>query len=299
MRVIEKVCPNGRVALDHGSLVGTWHNSDRSAGGVRRLDLSVVDGQPRLRVFGTGRPQPYDWGEVEARCFATAPTSWAAWAFTAVYDVGFRTMRIAAYSRGGLLVVTTYNAFTGAGWPQPYWTREFLYRAQASAAVTGPPPERGGAEPERVVAVPERVEPGGAEQSLADRATAPLLPWELDPAPLVAVWRNVDPAATRLSHVRISERDGYLLVRPHGVWSPRRHDWHATVGSAFAADVRDSVAVAFTTFFELAVGQVEMVGYLDRRLLTVETASTYRDGSGRAPHYVREHFYPTEGGHHD
>jgi hypothetical protein len=262
------------VGLEHSPLVGTWHNTDRSASGIRQLSLSVPDGAPRLRVFGIGRPEPYDWGEVEARCYASAPTSWTAWAFTATYDVGFRTMRISAYTRGGLLVVTTYNAFTGAGWPQPYWTREFFHVARDA------PPAPSGARQ------------GSVEQ--ADRATAPLLTWQLDPEPLVGAWRNVDPAATRLAYVRISESDGYLLVRPHGVWHPRRHDWHTTVGSAYAADVRNSVAAAFTTFFQLSVGEVEMVGYLDRRLLTIETASTFCDGSGRAPYYVREHFYPID-----
>jgi len=186
-------------------------------------------------------------------------------------------MHVSAYTRGGLLVLTTYNAFSGAGWPQPYWTREFFHRQPAPPAAE--PPYR------------PRAAPGQA-----DGATAPLLPWQLDPGPLVGTWRNIDPAARRLARVRITERDGYLVLRPHGVWGPRRHDWHATVGSAFAEDVRTNLAAAFTAFFLLSVGQVEMVGYLDRRLLTIETASTFTDGGGRSPHFVREHFYPLEEG---
>lgn len=278
MQVVENARHNGRVRLDHASLIGAWRNTDSHASGIRRLILRALDGVPRLRVLGAGRREPYDWGEVEATCYASVPNSWTAWAFTAAYDVGFRTMQISAYTVGGLLVVTTCNAFSGAGWPQPYWTREFFHRERAPA-----------------VESTTQAAPATTGCGQADLATAPLLPWELDPAPLVATWRNVDPAAARVSRVGISERGGYLVVRPHGVWNPRRHDWHETVGSAFADDVRTNVAVAFTAFFHLAVGRVEMVGYLDRRLLTIETGSVFSDGSGRAPQFVREHFYPIEG----
>ncbi|GFJ92747.1 hypothetical protein [Phytohabitans rumicis] len=237
---------------------------------MRRLVLTERDGALRLRVFGAGRPRPYDWGEIAADGYATAPTSAAAWAFTAVHDTGQRSMKLFGYTKGGLLALTSYHAFNGAGWPPPYWAREFFHRDLEMPAdtATGGPRATG-------------------------RTTAPLGPWQLDPSALVGMWRNVDPAATRLARVRITERAGYLVVRPHGVWTPRRHDWHETVGSAYAHDVRTSVAVAFTAFFELSVGRVDMVGYLDRRLLTIETASVFGDGSGRYPFYVREHFYPS------
>ncbi|GLH96337.1 hypothetical protein [Phytohabitans aurantiacus] len=265
---------NGHSVLDHAALLGGWRNTDPAAGGVRRLVLSDGGGDLRLRVLGAGRRQPYDWGEIEARAYAATPNLPAAWAFTAVHDTELRGLRLAAYTRGGLLVVTTYQAFSGPGWPAPYWTREFFHR-------DGP-------------AAPMAVEPAGRYGDPRP-TSAPLGPWQLDPSALDGLWRNVDAAATRLARVRIRERDGYLAVRPYGVWAPRRHDWHETVGSAYAGDMRSAVAIAFTAFFELAAGRVEMVGYLDRRLLTIETASTFGDGGHRYPCYVREHFYRAEG----
>jgi hypothetical protein len=260
---------DGCRCLDHAALLGSWRNTD-GAGTVHRVVLTERDGALRLRVFGAARPEPYDWGEIGADGYAAAPTSSAAWAFTAVHDTGQRSMKLCGYTKGGLLALTTYHAFNGPGWPAPYWTREFFHReADAPADSTA-----GGAG-----------DPG--------HPTAPLGPWQLDPSALVAMWRNVDAAAARLARVRIADRAGYLVVRPYGVWTPRRHDWHETVGSAYAADVRTNVAVAFTAFFELSVGRVDMVGYLDRRLLTIETASVFGDGSGRYPFYVREHFYPS------
>lgn len=264
---------DGRRTLDHGALLGGWRNTDAHAGGVRRLVLTESGGALRLRLLGAGRREPYDWGEIEARAYAATPTSPIAWAFTATHDTALRGLRLSAYTRGGLLVVTMYQAFSGPGWPAPYWTREFFHRD--GPAPSGPPDG----------------EPAG-RYGTALSSSAPLGPWQLDTTALVGPWRNVDPAATRLARVGIRERDGYLAVRPHGVWTPRRHDWHETVGSAYAGDPRSPAAVAFTAFFELAAGRVEMVGYLDRRLLTIETASTLGDGSGRYPFYVREHFYP-------
>jgi len=262
--------------LDHVSLLGTWRNTDGAAGGVRWLVLTEHSGRLALRALSSGRPAPHDLGETAARTYADAATSSTAWAFTGTYDTELRSMKMAGYLKGGLLVLTTYHAFCGPAWPVPYWTREFFHRSPA------PVPASRRSAPGRL---------GGHVR--ADQATAPLGPWQLDPAPLVGGWRNVDPAATRLSSVEIAERDGYLVIRPHGVWTPRRHDWHRTVGSVFAEDFRSAVGVAFTAFFELAVGRVEMVGYLDRRLLTIETATTFEDGTARSPFYVREHFYPS------
>jgi hypothetical protein len=259
--------------LDHAGLLGHWRNTDGTAGGVRWLVVTDHHGRLRVRALTAGRPEPHDLGTTDVREYSPAPTEHVAWAFTGAFDTGPHSMRLAGYLRSGLLVLTTYHAFAGSAGPAPYWLREFFHRHPGPV-----PPSR----PDRRPA-----------DALADRAAAPPGPWELDPGPLVGMWRNVDAGAGRLSAVRIAERDGYLMVRPHGVWAPRRHDWHRTVGSLFTDDPRSGVAAAFTAVFEPAVGWVEMVGHLDRRLLTIETATVFTDGSGRAPFYVREHFYPS------
>jgi hypothetical protein len=256
---------------DPASLLGAWRNTDGTAGGIRWLVLSEHEDGLRLRALGAGRPEPYDWGETGALGYAATPSGTEAWAFTATYDNGFRCVRASAYLRRGLLVVTTYHAFPGAGWPVPYWTREFFHRDAEPAAPSTT---------------------AGPARDLTDGATASLGPWQLDPGPLVGLWRNVDAGASRLSSVRIEDRSGYLVLRPHGVWSPRRHDWHLTVGRVFADDVRTTVASAFIAHFELATGRVDMAGYLERRLLTIETASTL-DDANRSPFFIREHFYPS------
>jgi hypothetical protein len=76
------------------------------------------------------------------------------------------------------------------------------------------------------------------------------------------------------------------------VWTPRQHDWTEAVGTPYAEDVGLSTAVAFTARYTLYHCAVEMVGYINRRLLTIETGTTFADRS-QSPYFTREHFYPS------
>jgi hypothetical protein len=225
-----------------------------------------------VRALGTGRPEPYDWGTVEADAYAATPTSTTAWAFLAHYDLGPVRTAIAAYTKVGILVVTTYNAFQEPGGRAPYWTREFFYREE------DPPPAKG--------------RPCGPLTRARDAAPAALDTGPVDLTPLVATWRSFDLGSARVARLQITERDGRLAVRPHGVWTPRRHDWTEAVGTAYAEDAGVTTAVAFTASYTLDHCEVEMVGYINRRLLTIETGTKVVDGS-QSPYFTREHFYPS------
>jgi hypothetical protein len=225
-----------------------------------------------VRAFGMGRPHPYDWGTVEAESYSATPTSTTAWAFLARYDLGPVRTAIAAYTKVGILIVTTYNAFREPRGRSPYWTREFFYREEDLPQVTG---------------VPCGLLTREREATPGSLPTGPV-----DLAPLVATWRSFDLGSARVARVQITERDGRPAVRPHGVWTPRRHDWTEAVGTAYAEDVRLARAVAFTARYALDHCEVEMVGYVNRRLLTIETATTFTDGS-QSPYFAREHFYPS------
>jgi hypothetical protein len=231
-----------------------------------------VDGALAVQAFGTGRPHPYDWGVVEAPSYAATPTSTTAWAFLARYDLGSVRTAIAAYTKVGILVITTYNAFTEPRGRAPYWTREFFYREEDPAPLTA--------------------NPCGELTRERDATAGPLPTGPVDLAPLVATWRSFDLGSARVARLDITERDGQLAVRPHGVWTPRQHDWHEAIGTAYAEDVDLTAAVAFTASYALDHCEVEMVGYVNRRLLTIETGATFVDGS-QSPYFTREHFYPS------
>jgi hypothetical protein len=262
--------------LNHAQLLGAWRNTDAGAsGGILRLAVTELEGRLRLRVFGAARPAPYDWGEIEVSSYAATPTSTTAWAFTAHYDFGHLSTTISAYTKAGILILTTYNRFTQPDGRAPYWTREFFYRDESLAEPTGPPYGVLTRDRDRLDGVADRPAP------------------RVDLAPLVATWRSFDLGSTRVARVQITARDGILRVRPHGVWTPRRHDWHEAAGFPFAEDVALREATAFTASFDLYLCRVEMVGYVNRRLITFETGSTFVDGSGQSPYFTREHFYPS------
>ena len=49
-------------------------------------------------------------------------------AFSAVYDFGFMETLLAAYMKGGILVLDTFNAFKDSSGRASYFTREFFHR---------------------------------------------------------------------------------------------------------------------------------------------------------------------------
>lgn len=272
MSTVARPVYSRETGLNHAQLTGVWHNTDAGAsGGILRLEATDSGGALAVRVFGTGRPDPYDWGEVQVSSYAATPTSATAWAFHTVYDFGFLRTAISAYTKMGILILTTYNEFTDPRGRSPYWTREFFYRDSSPSPLRAAPYD--GITREREADAP---------------APAPV-----DVSPLVATWRSFDLGSTRVARLRITERDGQLVVRPHGVWTPRQHDWHEAPGAAYTEDVRSTTAVAFTASYRLYHCQVEMVGYVNRRLLTIETGTRFVDGSGQSPYFTREHFYPS------
>jgi hypothetical protein len=264
----------GQAGLNHAQILGSWRNTDAGAsGGLLRLVVTEDGGHLAVRAFGTGRPRPYDWGVVQARGYAATPTSTMAWAFLARFDLGVVRTTIAAYTKVGILVLTTYNDFAEPRGQAPYWTREFFYREEDARPLTATP--------------------CGPLTRERDATPGPLPTGPVDIAPLVATWRSFDLGSARVARLQIAERDGELAVRPHGVWTPRRHDWHEAVGTAYAEDVRLTTAVAFVASYALDHCEVEMVGYVNRRLLTIETGTTFVDGDTHSPYFTREHFYPS------
>lgn len=118
--------PGGRV--DHTSLLGTWYATDKAAAGIVKMVLSDRDGAFVLRAFGAAEPEPVDFGEVSAIAYAASVASPQAMALSAVYDFGFLETILAAYGKGGILVLDTFNTFKDKSGRSPYFTREFFHR---------------------------------------------------------------------------------------------------------------------------------------------------------------------------
>jgi hypothetical protein len=118
--------PGGRV--DPAPMLGTWFATDKQTAGVARLELAERDGAFLVRAFGASTPGPVDWGEVPAVAYAKNVVSGEGMAVSAAYDFGFLESLLAAYTKGGILVLDTFNTFKDGSGRSAYFSREFFHR---------------------------------------------------------------------------------------------------------------------------------------------------------------------------
>jgi hypothetical protein len=118
--------PGGRV--DPSLMLGTWFATDKQSAGVVKLELVERDGAFVVRAFGAGSPDPIDWGEVPAIAYAKSVVSDEGMAVSATFDFGFEESLLAAYSKGGILVLDTFNTFKDGSGRSAYFSREFFHR---------------------------------------------------------------------------------------------------------------------------------------------------------------------------
>lgn len=115
-------------AIDPAPLLGTWLNTDKESQGIVRIVAAVREGGFTIRAFGSGSPEPIDWGEVRADVYADSAGSQGAAAFGAFYDHGFLRTHLQAKVNRGVLVVAMFNQFTDGSGRSSYFNREFYYR---------------------------------------------------------------------------------------------------------------------------------------------------------------------------
>jgi hypothetical protein len=124
--------PNGDAPagghVDPAPMLGTWLATDKQAAGVVKLELTERDGAFVVRAFGAGTPDPLDWGEAPAVAYAKSVVSDEGMAVSASYDFGFQESLLAAYTKGGILVLDTFNTFKDGSGRSAYFSREFFHR---------------------------------------------------------------------------------------------------------------------------------------------------------------------------
>lgn len=118
--------PGGEV--DPTPILGHWYATDKEAGGIAELILSLDGGRFTVRAFGANAPDLVDWGPCAAQAYGGSVSAREAMAFSATYDFEFMNTLIAAYGKQGILVVDTFNVFKDGSERAPYFTREFFHR---------------------------------------------------------------------------------------------------------------------------------------------------------------------------
>lgn len=114
--------------LDISALLGEWSNTNPSASGIVRLELTRAGDGIVVRVFGAGHPGPFDWGEAPTEVFADLPESEHATSFTSFHDLGFMSVWLFAYVVKGVLVIVSFTRFQDDSGRSNYFGKEFFFR---------------------------------------------------------------------------------------------------------------------------------------------------------------------------
>jgi hypothetical protein len=117
--------------VDLAHLLGTWINTCRETRSLRRFTLAPSADGYSIETLAVTDSGTQSLGTAAVRPFAPNVDSRKADGFTAVYDLGFLEMSLAAYCAKGLIVVSQYTRFKdGSGRPD-YFNREFFFKEEA------------------------------------------------------------------------------------------------------------------------------------------------------------------------
>lgn len=132
---------------------------------------------------------------------------------------------------------------------------------------------------------PEFKTPADVAETHAASAAAPAL--AVAPGALVGTWINSDPATRGLVKVAITASGTAMTVNAFGACSPTPCNWGVVPATAYAANVSSTAGIAFNAQYKFSFKTSVVTGYLEGKLLIVETFDTFTDGSGRSNYYSR------------
>jgi hypothetical protein len=113
-------------------------------------------------------------------------------------------------------------------------------------------------------------------------------PATVSAASLIGTWKNVDPSTKDIVQVVIASSGSGISVTLYGACSPTPCNWGSVSGTAYAANVSSSPAVAFSAQYTLSFAQVIVVGHHNGKQLTLQTFTNFTDGSGRSNLYTTD-----------
>jgi len=116
-----------RGATDLRPLLGRWINVNPATDYLVRLDVEAAGEALRLRVYGSGSPEPVDWGEAAAVPYAAGGAEEAG-GFHARYALGPVETHLAANQKLGILVIQSYTSFQDGSGRRAHFAREFFRR---------------------------------------------------------------------------------------------------------------------------------------------------------------------------
>ena len=110
-------------------------------------------------------------------------------------------------------------------------------------------------------------------------------------APLTGVWNSTNEETRGIIKLILSDSDGILLVQCFGAGDSSAIDWGTIHAEAYAGTVGTTEGVGFKAAYDFGFLQTRVAAYLNKRILVVDTYNTFKDNSGRANYFMRDHFY--------
>lgn len=131
--------------------------------------------------------------------------------------------------------------------------------------------------------------PDGGSAAVAEDTT-------LDSSPLLGEWDSTNEKTRGIVKLVISKGEGGvgLIVRAYGACSPSPCDWGEVEGQIFSLGIGLRAAEAFKAFYDFGFMETFLAAYLNKRILVVDAYNVFKDQSGRAQYFLRDHFYQKE-----
>jgi hypothetical protein len=114
---------------DYSYFIGNWKNSHATSKGIGAFEISEGANGPQIKVSGIETGYfPGDWGSKPVSFLVNGPDQTTASAFSASFEVGGRSLFLAANINKGLIIIAIYGQAPAGSEVPSLFTREFYYK---------------------------------------------------------------------------------------------------------------------------------------------------------------------------
>jgi hypothetical protein len=264
--------PDKAASPEVNSLEGTWFNADLLTGEIRKVVLSIRNGDVVVRAFGADGAATVDWGEAQATPYVDRLGSTQVTGFFAEYDLGFVRTRMATNVKYGVLVIQSYNEFTDGSGRASYFTREFFSREVVHQHAL----------------LPSDV----ACVALSDLVQVEIPEGAVDLAHFVGHWTNTKAETAAITHFDLRQDSGRFYLRARGAGHPG--DWGEVEVTPHAYDATSRRGVAFLARYAFDFAEITLAVNENKGLIIIASYHRFKDSSPRSNYFKREFFYRDE-----